>query len=466
MSRWGRPLVVLAVPVLVCLPGTMPAQAQDGAAQPAPVILEGRVVHLESAVAGERPSLIFEVDEVLNGFVPGSSLLVRLSPGEPPFLAPHLQTGESLRLELLPREDGNYELRGGHLLQEAHVPDNGLAPLAEGLAITPETLAPLSLSSRDALSSVSAAAAPAPTFEQSVIEILNRRRLENGNLPPLKKDPLLDASSELHSSNMAGRNFFAHCDLDTHTLPWDRMDDAGYFWSNAGENIAAGSSTPAGVMTLWMNSPGHRANILSTTFREIGIGHFLQSTDAGAVRRDQDGNCVSDGSSGPWFHYWTQNFGARFNVYPVVIEREDHVTEDTSVNLYLYGAGWAREMRFGNDQSTWSGWQAFSSGKTWNLSSGNGLKTVYVQLRNGGIVRQSSDTIWLDSACSILVDLLDLTQQTAGGTQTFEACNRITAHEGFHVTGNVTFRAGQRIVLGDGFSVGSNASFRAIVQTP
>lgn len=460
MFRWSVPIVVVTVVVVTALIASSPSVAG-----PAPVILEGRIVHLEPAAAGERPVLIFEVDEILNGFVPGSSLHIRVTPGEHPFLDPHLQPGKTLRLDLEPRGDGDYELRGGYLLRERSFPESE-TPLPGGLAIAPETLTPVARPSRDGLSSVSAAAAPAPTFEQTVMEIVNQRRLENGNLPPLKKDALLDASSELHSSNMASRDFFAHCDPDTGTLPWDRMDDAGYFWSNAGENIAAGYGTPNEVMAGWMGSSGHRANILSTTFREIGIGYVLQSTDAGGVRFDQNGNCVPDSSGGPYFRYWTQNFGARFNVYPVVVEREDHVTEDSSVNLYVYGAGWAQDMRFSNDQSTWSGWQAFSSSKTWSLSGGSGLKTVYAELRNGGIVRQASDTIWLDSACTLQVNSLDLTNQTAGGTQTFEACDQITAHQNFHVSGNITFRAGQTIVLGDGFSVGSNASFQAVLQTP
>jgi len=399
-------------------------------------------------------------------------LRVRVTPGALPFLEPHLQPGERLRLELRPRADGDYELRGGFLLRDVEE-----VPLPGGLTVSPEPLSPEALRSQEAaaldtsslgeeLSSTSAAAAPAPTFEQSVVEIVNQRRLENGNLPPLKKDALLDSSSELHSSNMAARNFFAHCDPDTGTLPWDRMDDAGYFWSSAGENIAAGYGTPAEVMAGWMASAGHRANILSTGFREIGVGYVLQSGDASGVRLDQNGNCVPDGSGGPYFRYWTQNFGSRFNVYPVVIEREAHSTDSASVSLYLYGTGWAQEMRFRNDLATWSPWQAFSSAKTWSLGSGNGLKTVYAELRNGGLVRQASDTIWLDSACTLQVTSLDLTNQTVAGTQTFEACDQITAHQSFHVSGDVTFRAGQRVVLGDGFSVGAGASFQAVLQTP
>src|SRR5262245_9042113 len=97
------------------------------------------------------------------------------------------------------------------------------------------------------------AALAAPTFEDQVMEQVNVERWNNGNLPPLKRNAALDLSSETHSDNMASRNFFAHCDPDNSSLPWDRMTTAGYTgWNSAGENIAAGYSSPAAVMAGWM----------------------------------------------------------------------------------------------------------------------------------------------------------------------------------------------------------------------
>lgn len=482
MFRWslrrssGRSLVAVAaalvVPsilasILAGLVGVPAAGALDTVADPLAVILEGRVSSWQpGAGPGDPRVLTLEVDEVVAGFVPGSSLLVLVPTGEHLPVEPFLRPGARFRLELRRREDGELVLRGGYRL-----PDREPVPLPGG--VIPggviEVPEPLSsqppLPSPEDLSSAQAAASTA-TFEQRVVELVNLRRLENGNLPPLKRDVRLDESSELHSSNMAGRNFFAHCDPDTKTLPWDRMVDAGYFWSSAGENIAAGYSTPEEVMAGWMGSAGHRANILSTGFRELGVGYVLQSGDSGGVRFDQNGDCNADSSGGPFFRYWTQNFGSRFNVYPVVIEREAHETDQRTVDLYLYGAGWAQEMRFSNDHSTWSSWQSFSSTRQWNLSSGNGTKTVWAQIRNGSTVREASDTILFSGACTVQQDQIDLTNQTLGGTQTFEACVEVMAHDGVHVSGDATFRAGQRIVLGDGFSVGSGASFRAIIQVP
>jgi len=237
----------------------------------------------------------------------------------------------------------------------------------------------------------------ADDFEQLVVESVNQERWTNGQLAPLKRVTELDSSSELHSSNMDTRNFFAHCDLDTGTSPSDRAIAAGY-GVGAAENIAAGYSTPSAVMTGWMGSTGHRNNILSTSHREIGVGYVLAASDTNNIRVDFNSNCVADTTppnAGPYYHYWTQNFGARSAVYPVVINREAYTTTTRAVQLYLYGTGWAQDMRFNNDGGSWSAWETFNSNKNWQLSAGNGSKTVNVELRNGSTVGQASDTIML-----------------------------------------------------------------------
>jgi uncharacterized protein YkwD len=231
-------------------------------------------------------------------------------------------------------------------------------------------------------------------WPQEVVELVNQERLANGHLPPLKKVDELDAASGLHSVNMADRDFMAHCDPDTLTLPWDRMVAAGYSFSSAAENIAAGYSSPAAVVAGWMASSGHRANILSTDFREIGVGYEYQGNDQGTVRRDTNGDCVPDSfNNGPYGHYWTQNFGKRSAVYPVVINREAASTSTSDVDLYIYGAGWAAEMRVRNESGSWTTWQAFASEVPWQLSGGPGTKEVFVEIRSGATVRGASDTI-------------------------------------------------------------------------
>ena len=205
----------------------------------------------------------------------------------------------------------------------------------------------------------SAHSPPTPSTEQQVVELVNLERANDGKAP-LKLTDLLNTAAGQHSANMADRDFVAHCDPDTRSLPEDRMRDAGYFPNRSGENIAAGYGSPAAVMNGWMNSSGHRSNILSSNYREIGIGHFEAASDSGNIREDQNSNCVPDSfNNGPYFHYWTQKFGHRNNTVPVIINNEAFAATQQSVQLYVYGSGWAAEMRFRNDSGGWSAWETF-----------------------------------------------------------------------------------------------------------
>jgi uncharacterized protein YkwD len=243
------------------------------------------------------------------------------------------------------------------------------------------------------------AAADGPSYIERVVEIVNQERWANGQYPPLKQVNLLDSAAGTHSENMALRNFFAHCDLDTGASPWDRMAAAGYSgYSSAGENIAAGYGSPESAMSAWMNSSGHRSNILSTGYRELGVGYYYQNGDQGNIRMDT-GSCTPGSPSyGPYYHYWTQNFGRRSSVYPVVINREAYETTSRSVMIYMYGSGWAEEMRFCNANSTWSPWESYNPDVPWTLSAGNGRKSVLAEIRSGTTVISSYDSIYLTEA--------------------------------------------------------------------
>ena len=243
---------------------------------------------------------------------------------------------------------------------------------------------------------VSVCGTPDPAKE--VLFLTNIERFNNGGLPPLKGVTELMNSSYLHSVAMAERNFFAHCDLDTKKLPWTRMQDAGYDYNWAGENIAAGYSSPASVMNGWMNSSGHRANILSRNFRELGVGYYNYPQDTPDTRRDANGDCTADSqANGSYYRYWTQNFGSRNSIYPVVLELESYMTDSRDVALYVYGEGWATKMRIRNNSGTWSSWMPFASESVWTLDWGNGTQTVSVETRNSlGSVRSASDEICLD----------------------------------------------------------------------
>jgi uncharacterized protein YkwD len=136
-------------------------------------------------------------------------------------------------------------------------------------------------------------------LEQAVLELVNQRRAEGatcgdetfGPAPALENDAALQLAARLHSQDMATQDYFEHTSLDGRTLD-DRIEDAGFMGAGpTGENIAAGSETADGVMRGWMDSPGHCANIMSPSFRVIGIGYaFSEASTFG--------------------HYWTQDFAA------------------------------------------------------------------------------------------------------------------------------------------------------------
>jgi uncharacterized protein YkwD len=83
----------------------------------------------------------------------------------------------------------------------------------------------------------------------------------------------LQRAARLHSHDMFERDYFSHTNPDGEG-PKERMDRAGYEGRTWGENIAGGSSTPEAVMAIWMGSAGHCANIMRTSFEEIGVGVY------------------------------------------------------------------------------------------------------------------------------------------------------------------------------------------------
>ena len=113
--------------------------------------------------------------------------------------------------------------------------------------------------------------APAATGAlQQVVDITNVRRSEHG-LPALGVNGLLANAAQAHSADQAAANTMSHIGTDG-SNPGDRITRAGYRFSAWGENVAAGYGDAASVMNGWMNSSGHRANILNGNFTEIGIG--------------------------------------------------------------------------------------------------------------------------------------------------------------------------------------------------
>lgn len=107
--------------------------------------------------------------------------------------------------------------------------------------------------------------------EEKLFELTNKERARH-NLPPFKLNPLLARAARAHSQNMASQDKLAHV-LDGKT-PADRVKSTGYAYRYVGENVAWGLNIPLEqTMTDWMNSEGHRANILKKEFTEIGLGY-------------------------------------------------------------------------------------------------------------------------------------------------------------------------------------------------
>ncbi|MGN4423964.1 CAP domain-containing protein [Bacillus cereus group sp. MYBK30-1] len=119
-------------------------------------------------------------------------------------------------------------------------------------------------------------------FEQRVVELTNAERTKQG-LPALQIDTELSKVARIKSEDMQKNNYFDH-NSPTYGSPFDMMKKFGISYKSAGENIAQGQRTPEEVVQAWMNSAGHRANILNSGFTHIGVGYV------------ESGN------------YWTQQF--------------------------------------------------------------------------------------------------------------------------------------------------------------
>ncbi|MRX72244.1 sporulation protein [Bacillus lacus] len=119
-------------------------------------------------------------------------------------------------------------------------------------------------------------------FEKKVVELTNVERQKQG-LKPLQLDEALSKVARVKSQDMKNKNYFSHTS-PTYGSPFDMMKQFGISYKTAGENIAMGQRSPEEVVKAWMNSEGHRKNIMNGQYTHIGVGH------------------VADGN------YWTQMF--------------------------------------------------------------------------------------------------------------------------------------------------------------
>ncbi|WP_102274907.1 CAP domain-containing protein [Cytobacillus massiliigabonensis] len=119
-------------------------------------------------------------------------------------------------------------------------------------------------------------------YEKKVLDLTNQERAKNG-VPALKLDVELSKVARAKSADMKAKGYFDH-NSPTYGSPFDMMKQFGITYKSAGENIAMGQRTPEEVVNAWMNSAGHRKNILNASYTHLGVGY------------------VADGN------YWTQMF--------------------------------------------------------------------------------------------------------------------------------------------------------------
>ncbi|SFP30630.1 CAP domain-containing protein [Salibacterium halotolerans] len=123
-------------------------------------------------------------------------------------------------------------------------------------------------------------------FEREVLKLVNEERAKR-ELEPLEMHNRLSGLADIKSQDMAENNYFSHTS-PTYGSPFDMMEAFDFTYRAAGENIAAGQRSPEQVVEGWMNSEGHRDNILHKDFTHMGVGYVEQS--------------------GPYHTYWTQLF--------------------------------------------------------------------------------------------------------------------------------------------------------------
>lgn len=146
-----------------------------------------------------------------------------------------------------------------------------LAPVATAKpAPAPVATAKPVVTPAPAPSAVPAVGNNATSYTQQVVALVNKERAAAG-LAPVSALDSLNKVAEAKAADMRSNNYFSHTS-PTYGSPFDMMSAFGITYKAAGENIAMGQKTPQEVMTAWMNSPGHKANILSANFNYIGVG--------------------------------------------------------------------------------------------------------------------------------------------------------------------------------------------------
>lgn len=150
------------------------------------------------------------------------------------------------------------------------------------------TITTIAMAAALGLSGATSAAHADPNFEQQVIALTNDHRATQG-CGALVENGALKKAARGHSGDMAASDHMSHQGTNG-SDPGQRITQAGYTAQKWAENVAFGQPSPQEVVNSWMQSPGHRANILDCGLAEIGVGHVV---------------------NGQGVPYWTQDFGTR-----------------------------------------------------------------------------------------------------------------------------------------------------------
>jgi len=142
------------------------------------------------------------------------------------------------------------------------------------------------------------------SLEQQVLDLTNAQRQQHGCATALTLSAQLTAAASAHSQDMALHDLFSHTGSNGSTMV-SRIVTTGYSYSQLAENLAAGPATAEDVVASWMNSSGHRANILNCGLHYLGVGYYAQMDDQANVRLD------NGQLGGPFHYYWTQDFGSK-----------------------------------------------------------------------------------------------------------------------------------------------------------
>ena len=215
-------------------------------------------------------------------------------------------------------------------------------------------------------------------YEQRVINLVNQERTSHG-LAPLKSSEGLTNAARYQAADMSQDNYFSHDTMDREggslvkkCGPWERI--ANYYSGASGENAAAGYHSPEAVMQGWMESDGHRANILNPNTLVIGVGFYQ--------------------GGGDYHSYWVQDFGTEIDASttPILGNLPENLVFLYSVpdqRLYPSYQDFSPTNVGNNDPLTW---QVTNSGSFFSADPGNGTSPTSIRITPDNFDRNKVNT--------------------------------------------------------------------------